>query len=206
MSNIPSKNQLKLLYNSGLSMMQISRKMKLSHSKIAYWMNKYRIPKRSISEAVYQKQNPKGDPFEIKSINNLSDAFLSGLGLGIYWGEGNKADRNSLRVGTSDPRMIIAFKRFIKHLYQVPECKFGYSLMCFKDSSKTIARTFWSRQLNIKPHKLGKITLIPSMGKGSYRKSSSYGVCTVYVCNTKLKKIIMDQLRQLKYNELLMPR
>lgn len=46
-------------------------------------------PKRSISDAIYAKRNPGGDPFTVVSPSIVSDAFLFGLGTGIYWGEGS---------------------------------------------------------------------------------------------------------------------
>lgn len=57
-------------------------------------MDKYQIKRRSISDAIYHKHNPKGDPFKVKPINNIEEAQLLGMGLGLYWGEGNKANKD----------------------------------------------------------------------------------------------------------------
>jgi len=205
MTSIPSKTQLKTLYDSGLSMMQISKKLKVSHSKIAYWMKQYNIPRRSIKKAAYIKHNPSGNPFKIKKIKLKKDYFIYALGMGIYWGEGNKADKYSVRVGTSDPTMILKFKEFLIKICKVQEKKLKYSLICFKNSSVKKAKHYWSKKLGIKPTQLGKITQIKSLGKGSYHKTSTYGVCTIYVFNIKLKKWILDQLKFLKYNNGLPP-
>ena len=184
-------------------MMEISKKLNVSHNKIVYWMNQYNIQRRTRSEAVYKKHNPKGNPFRIKQIKNKKDFFIYGMGLGIYWGEGNKADKNSIRIGTSDPQMIIQFRYFLLYVCGVPISKFKYSLMCFKNSNISLAKKYWSKALKIKSKQLGKVTKIPPMGKGRYKKISNYGVCTIYVNNTKLKKWIMDELETLKYNKLL---
>ena len=194
-----SKNKLKTLYLSGLSMMEISIKLKVSLHKVAYWMNKYNIPRRTINDALYQKYNPHGNPFKIKKIK-FNNSFLFGLGLGIYWGEGNKADKYSVRVGTSDFKMILLFRKFLTNICSVPKNKFHYSLMCFKDTSTNIVRNYWSKKLTIKPKQLGKITQISSMGKGTYKKTSQYGVCTIYVNNIKLKKWLMAELDKINYN------
>lgn len=198
----PPKTTLEKLYRSGLSMMQIAQKLGFSHNKIAYWMNKYNINRRSISTALYRKNNPSGDPFSIKKRLSVKEQFLLGIGLGLYWGEGNKADKYSVRVGTTDSEMIRVFRLFLKTICGVSDNKFKYSLICFKNAGVQSARNYWSKQLNIKPSLLGKITKIPSLGKGNYRKTSQHGVCTIYVFNIKLKKWIMDQLDLLKYNKI----
>ena len=94
------------------SVCEIARILGKSETGINYWMNKYKIKKRTISDAVYIKNNPKGDPFKIKTPNNLYLAELKGLGLGLYWGEGNKANKNSVKIANTDSELI---KKFIFH-------------------------------------------------------------------------------------------
>ena len=205
-SNLIKKNQLELLYSRGLSMMDIAKKLKVSGHKIAYWMTKYEIKRRSINDALYMKYNPGGNPFKIKKPTNANEAYLYGLGLGIYWGEGNKADKYSIRVGTTDPDMILIFRKFMETFCKIAQSKFKYNLMCFKDSSPKIAKKFWIKKLDLNSNQIGKITSLKPLGKGTYRKISQYGVCTIYVFNIKLKKWLMDQLDLIKYNKtLIMP-
>lgn len=61
------REDLETLYNSGLSMIEIATKLKCSPHKIVYWMNKYSLQRRSLSNAMYVKLNPNGDPFKIKN-------------------------------------------------------------------------------------------------------------------------------------------
>ncbi len=64
MNNSPiSKIELEKLYLSGNSMSGIAVNLQCSIHKVAYWMSKYGIKRRSRSEALYVKLNPKGDPF-----------------------------------------------------------------------------------------------------------------------------------------------
>lgn len=206
MVNKVDKNRIKSLYCGGLSMMEISKKLKISHHKVAYWMNKHKIKRRSISEALYKRYNPYGNPFKIKLPRTPKDFYLFGLGIGIYWGEGNKADKYSVRVGTTDPEMILIFRKFLETICTVPKTKFKYSLMCFNDTKPEFAKNFWVSKLNIHKEQIGKVTRLKSLGKGLYKKTSQHGVCTIYVFNIKLKKWIMDQLDLIKYNKtLIMP-
>lgn len=192
--------QLDNYYSQGLSMMDIAKKLRVSAHKITYWMAKYGIERRSIGDSLYRKYNPHGDPFKIKPPTTIQDAYLYGLGLGIYWGEGNKADKYSLRVGTTDPKMILAFRKFLERFCSVPRAKFKYSLMCFKDSNPDMVKKFWIKKLNLLPDQIGKVTTLKPLGKGKYKKISTNGVCTIYCFNIKLKKWLMDQLGSIKYN------
>ena len=192
------KDLLSNLYTSGMSISEISNKLKCSEHKVIYWMSKHNLKRRSRSEALYLKNNPDGDPYKIKDVKIDKDSFLLGLGLGLYWGEGNKANKHSIRVGTTDVDMIIAFRNFMKKICGVKDSKFRYSLICFKDRSGDESKKYWSRKLKVPESIFGKVTIIPSMGKGTYRKISDYGVCTIYVNNIKLKRWMMDQIESLK--------
>src|ERR1041385_3397781 len=73
-----------------LSAHEIAVRLRCSDGKINYWLARHQIPKRSISDAVYTRSNPTGDPFKVKIPASAEESFLFGMGLGLYWGEGNK--------------------------------------------------------------------------------------------------------------------
>jgi hypothetical protein len=177
---------------------EIARIIQCSENKINYWLNKYRIKKRTISEAVYLKCNPKGDPFTIKSNLNRDEVKLNAVGLGIYWGEGDKSPNNtSIRVSNTDPFLIKKFREFLKKIYKVKKDKIQYSLILFNDIDKKIAVEFWKKELKIKEKQLGKIIVIPSQGKGMYKNKSKYGVLTIIFTNKKLKEKILKDIKKL---------
>jgi len=179
-------------------MYEISKIYKCSVHKIAYWMRKFGIERRSRSEANYLKYNPYGNPFKIKANLNAQDLFLKGLGLGIYWGEGAKTNKYSLRVANTDPGVIRAFRRFLFEICGVRADKISYSLICFNDSDPILSKSHWSEELGILPEKFGKITIIPKQGKGNYKKKSMFGVCTINVSNIKLRDWLIGELESLK--------
>ena len=192
------RSNLEELYKSGRSMAEIAQKYGCSVHKIVYWMNKYKIVRRSRSEANYIKYNPDGDPFKIKSELNDEERFLKGLGLGIYWGEGAKTSNHSLRVANTDVGIIKTFRKFLLEICGLRENKITYSLICFNDADPNIARNYWSKELGILPHKFGKITIIPKQGKGTYKKKSMFGVCTIQASNIKLRNWLIGELEILK--------
>ena len=80
-----NKIRLEDLYiNRKMSTAQIAKELKCSISGINYWMSKFGIRKRSISEAIYSKHNPHGDPFIFVEPTNIKEAKLFGLGVGLY--------------------------------------------------------------------------------------------------------------------------
>lgn len=97
------KIDLQKMYSSGKSMVQIAREIGCSPNKVVYWMKKYGIRRRNHSEAQYLTNNPEGDPYNLEKLKNLSksDAFLFGLNIGLYWGEGEKS--TSIRSESPTP-------------------------------------------------------------------------------------------------------
>ena len=193
-----AKKYLETLYKSGKSMAEIAAKVGCSLHKVSYWFNQYEIPRRSRSEANYIKYNPNGDPFEIKNNLDKKDSFLKGLGMGIYWGEGSKTSSHSLRVSNTDVGIIKSFRRFLKDICGLRMDKATYSIICFNDTDPAVARNYWSEKLGILPAKFGKITVIPKQGKGTYKRKSRFGVCTVQVSNVKLRNWMMTELESLR--------
>ena len=146
---------------------------------------------------MYLKLNPKGDPFKIVEVFDSEKNFLRGLGIGIYWGEGQKTTNNAIRVANTDAGMIRNFRRFLLEICGLEERKIFYSIVCFKDSDVENVKAHWSKELGINPDKFGKIVRIPKQGKGTYKRKSEFGVCTITVSNPKLKLWIMNQIKDL---------
>ncbi len=195
---IPSKELLTDLYlNQSLSAKIISGKFSCSENKINYYLKKYGIPKRTISEAIYSKHNPKGDPFNIKNITKPEDHFLLGLGLGFYWGEGNKKNKNAVRLGNVDPGLIAGFIHFLERIYEVNRKKLHFSLQIFSTMDPEKALSFWIRKLKISRKQFYKIVVTPSRGKGTYGTKVEHGVLTVHFNNTKLRNIIMEKIENI---------
>ena len=52
--------------------------------------------------------------FQIKKDLTPEEIKLLGLGLGLYWGEGNKANKHKVSVSNSDPKLLSMFTKKIK--------------------------------------------------------------------------------------------
>jgi len=198
-----SKDRLiKLYIKKKFSVPQISKKICKSEGEINYWIKKYNIQKRTISEAVYTRHNPNGNPFKIASfVKNksiyLDREFIYGLGLGLYWGEGNKKNKNSVRLGNVDPKLILKFMIFLDKIFCVNKSKLKFGLQIFTDINEKESINFWKRNLGINDSQFYKTTITKSRSLGTYRQKSNYGVLTVHFHNTKLQKIMIEEIAKL---------
>jgi len=138
------------------------------------------------------KYNPNGDPFKFVPPKNQSDHQLFGLGLGLYWGEGNKANKNMVKLGNSDPELLKKFILFLSRFFRVDKEDLKFHLHVFTDIDIEEAKSFWIKELKIKKEQIYKPTITQTGKLGTYRKKSRYGVLTLYYCNTKLRNLIVS--------------
>lgn len=191
-----SKDKLNYYYNvEKKSIKDISIIFNKSETGINYWMKRFGIKKRSISEALYLKNNPDGDPFSIKKDLNVELAELKGFGLGLYWGEGNKTQKNSIKLGNTDPELIKKFIEFLVKILGIKKERIRFSLQVFSDMDPEKARNFWIKELGVSRAQFSNKVTVTKSGKiGNYKKKSKYGVLTVYYNNTKLRNILISML------------
>ena len=193
-----TSTSLKNLYlRQHKSVAEIAALMNCSEHKVNYWIKQYGIPKRSISDAIYLKNNPHGDPFKVRSKLTNNELLLYGLGIGLYWGEGHKKNKNSVRLGNTDPILLRRFIDFLVKICGVKREDIGCSLQIFSDINPITAKNFWVRELKIRPEQIrGKITVIKSGRVGSYRQKSKYGVLIVQYHNKKLRNAIIEMIEE----------
>ncbi len=180
------------------SVARIANSLGCSQSRVNYWLRKYKIQKRSISEATYTLRNPKGDPFTKVAIRTDKQNFLFGLGLGLYWGEGTKKNRNSVRLGNSDPDLIRVFIKFLESCYQIDRKRLRFGLQLFSDSDVKREEMFWRKSLKISGEQFYKTTVTVSGRVGTYKEKTKHGVLTVYFNNTKLRNLLVEEIENLR--------
>ncbi len=187
-----------LYLNKKLSASQIATKLQCSNNKINYWLKKFDIKKRSISDATYLSYNGLKDPFKFNKLLTNDKWFLMGLGIGLYWGEGNKANKSSVKLGNTDPDLILCFVYFLKKIYNIKENKLKFGLQIFSDIDPKVALKFWQTKLDVKEDQFQKPVVSKVRGKGTYKTKSTYGVLTVYFNNVKLRNLIIQEIEKLR--------
>ena len=194
-----NKNTLENLYlKEKLSCAEIARKFACSESTINYWLSFYKIKKRTISEAIYQKKNPKGDPFVFSHPKTLHKMFLFGLGLGLFWGEGSKRNMHAVRLGNSDPALVKKFIDFLVDIYNIDKTRLKFQLLIYDDLDIDKLITFWTRYLLVKNTQFFKTTILKRRGSGTYLKKMQYGVIMVHFGNMKLRNLIISQIANIE--------
>jgi hypothetical protein len=196
---VMDKKLLELWYQRDKrSVHTIARELNCSDGKINYWMEKHFIPKRSISEAIYTKNNPKGDPFTPVTTKIDTDSFLFGLGLGLYWGEGTKKNPGQVRLGNTDPYLVRAFLIFLRKMYDVDNSKLRFAIQIFSDMDQKKEEKFWQEFLKVEAKQFYKTINTRSGSIGTYREKSKHGVLTIYFGNKKLRDILIAEIEKLK--------
>lgn len=189
------KEILENLYlENNLSMQQIANKLEISAGTVNWWMNKYNIKRRSRSNANYSLYNPKGDPFKVVDLNTQYLNQLFGIGIGLYWGEGNKANKNSVRLGNTDSNLILKFLEFLTNIYQIDTSKLRFSIQTFNDTEVSEVERYWQNVLGYDKSYFTKTVVTKTISRGSYTNKSKYGVITVNFHNTKLRNLLIDEL------------
>ncbi|MBT3835441.1 hypothetical protein HOF56_04330 [Candidatus Peribacteria bacterium] len=186
---ISSKILKNLYQGNGKSMKEISDHLDCSVHKVQYWMNEHKIKRRSISDAIYLQNHPNGDPFKFVPPKTKEDHYLFGLGLGLYWGEGTKSCKYAIRLGNTDPDLIIKFMEFLIRFFDVKKSDFKFGLQIFTDLDVNKVLNFWTKKLDVHHNQFGKPIITISGSIGTYRKKSEHGVVTVHYNNVKLRKL-----------------
>lgn len=190
-----SLDKIRELYvNKKKSVSEIAEIFKCSENKINYWLSKRSIKKRSISDAIYIKHNPDGDPFYFSQPKNIKEAELFGKGLGLYWGEGTKASKTCVRLGNSDASLLNVFIDFLIKFFHIKKEDLRFHLHLFTDINLEDAYRYWIKKLKIKKEQFYKPYITKTGKLGTYRKKSKYGVVTVYYCNKKLRDLLIKNL------------
>lgn len=162
--------------------------------KVQYWMQHHGIERRKMSDAIYLKHNPNGDPFTFRQPQTSQEMILFGLGIGLYWGEGTKASLSSVRLGNTDPALLKKFLEFMEKFFRVQHKDFRFGLQLFSDTKPKKALDFWRKKLKIHRNQFYKVTVTRSGSIGTYRNKSLYGVLTVYYNNKKLRDLLVSLL------------
>ena len=75
----------------------------------------------------------------------------------LYWGEGDKMPRGSLRLTNTDPKMIGVFVAFLKKAMGIQKEKIRAELILYPDLSDMRCKTFWGKITGLQKKNFMKI-------------------------------------------------
>ncbi len=184
-----------LYYDKKLSMWDISKVISVTPATVGYWMKKYDLKRRSISESAYVKQNPDGDPFKIKSKFTGSDKELLLCGLMLYWAEGSRRNKHTIQMANLDYRLILLFIKFLKRICGVKEEKICLNIQLYREFDKDKTKNYWSKTLGV-PKRFIAVNVHSDNRSKPDRQWSKYGIARIEVRNVKLKQWIDNSLQE----------
>jgi hypothetical protein len=191
------KNIIKLYRDSFFSVQQIAEKLKISSSKIRYVLEKNKVVKRKIGEAIkfLNVTKFKKREFKIKEILNNSEEKLKIAGTMLYWGEGTKSG-GTVTFSNSDPVMVKVFIKFLRNICGIAENRLRALLHVYPDQDEKKLKYFWSKNTNIPVSQFSKSFVHIKRG-GSYKKSSQYGTISLRYSDKWLLTIINNWIKEI---------
>ena len=213
------KNKAVLLRKQGRSYNEICDELGMSKSTLSNWFkgmdfsedirkNLVEESKRTSADRLKILNKVRGDSlrvtYEIAEAEALKEMekykydplFIAGVSL--YWGEGDKLSRNQVRLTNTDPKMIEIFLMFLTSVCEVPQEKIKLALFIYHNLDEATCKAYWGSITGLTV--FHKTQVLPSRHK---TKRLPYGVCTVVVSNTCLKKkmnLWIDRLNEIVLN------
>ena len=119
------------------------------------------------------------------------------LGMGIYWGEGNKLSHGSIRVSNVDPSLLNAFIRFLVEIGKFDHSRIRAWILLYPDLQEPVCKNYWSHQLQLDRSQFTKSIVIDGRHK---TRRLHQGVCTVGLTNRYFKEQMLEWLRLFSAN------
>lgn len=183
----------KCYYDKKLSMVDTAKVLTVTPAMVAYWMRRYEFRRRSISEGVYVKQNPNGDPFKIKGKLTAIENELLLAGLMLYWAEGPRRNKHVIQLANLDQRMLVLFIKFLRVICGVKEEKLTLNIQLYRKFDKDRTKKYWSKLLNVSTRFIS-VNIHSDKRSKPEKQWSEYGIARIEVRNVKLKQWIDEQL------------
>lgn len=134
-------------------------------------------------------------------FNQLIKNPLFLIGLGIYWGEGDKTNNGRVAVINTDPELLRIMVSFYRQCLGISNNDLRIGLFIYKDIDKEEIIKFWSGILKIPEQQFIKIQTLKSRSKLTKNKSK-FGICSLYFSSTKFSVKIHEWIRLMSTLEL----
>ncbi len=213
-------NEVLKLRHKNKSYSQIQKITKISKSTLSDWLSdvewsvkiKQNLTtyhsknyKLNVSKSIEARTKLKilRDNIYIEEAKELYGIYkheaLFNLGLGLYWGEGNKKTGWSVGVTNTDPNLLRIIVKFFRKYIRINNGKLRIHLFLYSDINEQTAVNFWSSFLEIPKTQFIKSQQLESRAKLTKTKSK-YGVCSLYFTSTEFHIKIMHWLKLASLN------
>jgi transcriptional regulator with XRE-family HTH domain len=203
------KNQAKKLRKKGLSLKEISEKLKVSKSVVSFWVKDIQLSKdqknRLKIKSIKFGNTFSRDKFKKIRIEYQEEGekkakeknWLHISGCMLYWAEGAKK-KNSVIFVNSDIDMVKLFVNFLKTFFKLDNSKFIIQIYCYDGNGISIKNIekYWVYNLNLLGCTLKKSYVKHAPNIYAKRGKLDYGTCRLIVYSTKIVQHIYGALQQ----------
>lgn len=221
MDNIISlKEKAISLRSSGKSYREINEILGIPKSTLSTWLKNLPLSKkvkaRNINKAkliwaenIKQFNKLRSKEYKIKELG-LIEQFsreipdfdhntLFWVGLALFWAEGGKREKWSVRFANSDPLMVKMIMRFFREICLVTNEKFRFQIQLHPNITDRKAKKFWSEIAEVGKDQFYKSQVVISKTSQGKRKQNQlpYGTLHIYIGNSYLNKKIKGWLKGL---------
>lgn len=195
----------------GKSYGQIKKELGVSKSTLSVWLRNYPLSNERIRalqhgdariEKFRQTMREKVEKrlllyYEQENKNwlPLSKRELFIAGLFLYWGEGNKANRNTVGVYNTDPTLIKFALRWFTECLEIPASKIRVRLHLYSDMNIEGTTAYWQHLLSLPRSSFGKPYIKKTTRAALDHKGFGHGTCGIVAYNTIVKEKILMAIK-----------
>ena len=222
MTDLIKYKQAEILRKEGKSYSIISSELNIAKSTISNWFTKkswsnkvksdlnysrLKTAKKNLSAANFARNknqlNRKNLYIEEarEKFKTLVKNPLFLVGLGIYWGEGDKTNNGRVAVINTDPELLQIVANFYRQCLGISDNNLRIGLFIYEDIDQETVIKFWSEKLKIPQSQFIKVQLLKSRSRLTKNKSK-YGICSLYFSNTEFNVKIHEWIRLLAIHKL----
>lgn len=199
------KKAARRLRQKGLSLNEISQKLKVAKSTASLWVRDIEL-----NPAQKQKLSAKGQKQEVvekrrltrlknenarrqivvsrakQKIKRVSNKELFLMGISLYWAEGSKTRRGIVEFSNSDAQLIKIMMRFFKEICWVPKEKFRGHIHLHHHLNAKKAENYWHKVSGIPLAQFFKTTQQHNKASKGKKDNLPHGTFSIYICDTEL--------------------
>lgn len=213
LSKHKEKQEAIILRQSGLSIGNIAKRLKVSKSSVSIWvrdvaltdeMNKKNKHYQSLAAIAALRKASLQMAIDARAIRleyqeigremakNLGRDYA--FGVALYFGEGSK-NKNACILVNTDIELIDFFVQFLKKFFLIKNGDIRMKLVHYDNGELTLDEVteHWIHKLNISGCKVGKATI--KVGE-PLKNKHPYGLCTIAVHRTDIVQKIYGSIRQ----------
>lgn len=140
-----------------------------------------------------RKRRQYGEEAQLEYGQLVKDPLFV-LGLGIYWGEGDKTENGRVAVINTDGDLLKVVVKFYCRCLKVLSSKLRVGLFVYEGMDQEKEMVFWSEKLSVPRSQFIKVQVLKSRSRRTERKSR-HGVCSIYFSSTELSVKIREWIR-----------